>query len=208
MLTSPAIACIRNHQDDHVSRIDGRAAELPLLVAAALWLALAAPSAPHLLETSQARLHFHPVARARETSTDDRRRIVLIGRRLETPLLSTPGRSIIRSDAYRALPEGALDFEPGRYRARTGGKGTLYIEPDRGVLIDYTERGRRGFATPHGCLAGGGARFTGQTRQAQLQHAQNVRHRPWAPQTPIPRLPDLVGDVVLVHGAMRAMRTV
>lgn len=63
------------------------------LVAAALWLALAAPRASRLPEDHQARLYRDSLACEPEPPGDKRKRIVLIGRCLDTTLLSTPGCS-------------------------------------------------------------------------------------------------------------------
>ncbi|GHA79051.1 hypothetical protein GCM10007067_15610 [Lysobacter bugurensis] len=82
-----------------------------LLLCAALWLLLGAPLASRLPDDYQTALYFDSVARAREAPTDDWKRIVLIGRRLDTTLLSTAKRSVIQSDAYWALPGGELYFE-------------------------------------------------------------------------------------------------
>lgn len=62
-----------------------------LRVAAALRLALAASLASRLPEGHQARRHFDALARGPEAPADKRKRIVLIGRCLDTTLLITRG---------------------------------------------------------------------------------------------------------------------
>ncbi|MFC0676708.1 porin PorA family protein [Lysobacter korlensis] len=110
-VTPPGITCISGKRGTDVSRIDARPLGIVLLLAAALWLVLGAPLASRLPDDYKAELYFNSLARARETPTGQWERIALVGRRLDTTLLSTENRSIIQSDGYWALPGGELYFE-------------------------------------------------------------------------------------------------
>lgn len=86
-------------------------AGLACLLAAVVWLALAAPEAGRLPADYAARFDFDVRARSRDAVDGAWRTVRLTARRDDSTLLSTGGRSIIQSDVLWLLPDGGLLFE-------------------------------------------------------------------------------------------------
>lgn len=82
-----------------------------LLLLAALWVLLVAPQAGRIDAGAERQFYFDAQARSRERPGADWERTALVGRRIDTPLVSTDERVILQSDVYWALPDGRLYFE-------------------------------------------------------------------------------------------------
>lgn len=86
-------------------------------------------------------------------------------------------RDLNETAGYTHLPD-----VPERYEAHTDGAGTLWIEPNSGIVVDFKERGTSYFfdAAAHKRVADlfiWSDHFTPQTKAAQLQRARAARRR-------------------------------
>ncbi len=94
---------------------------------------------------------------------------------------------------------------PERYRALSNGKGRLWIEPTSGLVVDFEDEGVTDFVdptngTPVAELYFWSARYTPETRLAQLQLASTARLRILALEDWLPAGLLLVGLVWLAIG--------
>lgn len=86
-------------------------------------------------------------------------------------------RNLDETSGYTHLPD-----VPERYEARTDGRGTLWLDPTSGIVVDYEERGTSYFfdAATRERVADlfiWSGHFTPQTKAAQLRRAIAARQR-------------------------------
>lgn len=116
-------------------------------------------------------------------------------------------RSIDETDGYRHLAD-----VPERYRAHTDGRGSMWVEPRSGLMLDYAEHGRSFFARPDGSAASAffewSARFTAATRAAQVRRATATRQRMLVAGTVLPAVVAGIGIILLVAGLLARRRAI
>jgi hypothetical protein len=113
------------------------------------------------------------------------------------------GTEMDETDGYSGLPD-----VPERYFAYTDGKGTLWIEPFSGIVVDYREVGNSYFVDrlTKARLANfheWSAQFTPQTHTAQLELARQARAKIFILERWIPGLLAAMGLVWPVIGTLR-----
>lgn len=113
-------------------------------------------------------------------------------------------RNLDETPGYSHLPD-----VPERYSAHTHARGTLIVEPETGVVVDYSEHGHSFFARPDGSEVAGlfewEARYTPQTRGQLLQQARRGRTRLRMARYYVPIALAAAGALLLL-GALRLQR--